>query len=79
VPRVIASLLLWFPPNRRATLNQYYQDLLVDALLDSGFTLEEALRLIALHERIERDRREEQMRRQLLSWLDTWDERSLLN
>jgi hypothetical protein len=60
-------------------MNQYYQDLLVDALLDCGFTLEEALRLIALHERIERERREEQTRRQLLSWLDTWDERSLLN
>jgi len=60
-------------------MNQHYQDLLVDALLDCGFTLEEALRLIALHERIERERREEQMRRRLLSWLDTWDERSLLN
>jgi hypothetical protein len=60
-------------------MNQYYQDLLVDALLDCGFTLEEALRLIALHERIERERREEEQRRRLNSWLDTWDERSLLN
>jgi hypothetical protein len=60
-------------------MNQYYQDLLVDALLDCGFTLEEALRLIALHERIERERREEERRRRLTSWLDTWDERSLLN
>jgi hypothetical protein len=60
-------------------MNQYYQDLLIDALLDYGFTLQEALRLIALQERIERERREEQMRRQLLFWLDTWDPRSLLN
>ncbi len=60
-------------------MNQYYQDLLIDALLDYGFTLEEALRLVALHERIERERREEEARRRLISWLDTWDERSLLN
>ncbi len=60
-------------------MSQYYQDLLIDALLDYGFTLEEALRLIALHERIERERREADARRELISWLGTWDERSLLN
>jgi hypothetical protein len=53
--------------------------LLVDALLDYGFSLKEAMRLIALHERIERERREEELRRQLLFWLGTWDARSLLN
>ena len=30
-----------------------YEDLLIDALLDCGFTLEEAFRLIALQERYE--------------------------
>jgi hypothetical protein len=60
-------------------VNQYYQDLLVDALLDCGFTLEEALRLIALHERIERERREEEARQSRANLLGTWDERSLLN
>jgi hypothetical protein len=60
-------------------MNQYYQDLLVDALLDCGFSLKEAMRLIALHERIERERREEELRRRLRFWLGTWDARSLLN
>ncbi len=30
-----------------------YEDLLVDLLLDSGFTLDEALKLVALQTRIE--------------------------
>jgi hypothetical protein len=60
-------------------MNQYYQDLLIDALLDYGFTLQEALRLIALHERVERERQEEDARRALLSWLDTTDPKSMLN
>ncbi|HEX8732175.1 MAG TPA: hypothetical protein VF725_08940 [Ktedonobacterales bacterium] len=37
-------------------MNQY-DDLLIDLLLDCGFTLEEATRLIRLHERMERQRR----------------------
>ena len=41
-----------------------YEDLLIDALLDSGFTVEEAVRLIALQERMERER-----------WL-AWEEQS---
>lgn len=64
-------------------MSQYYQDLLIDALLDYGFTLEEALRLIALHERveesIERRRRQEEERRAVFRWLGTTDVRALLN
>ena len=53
-------------------MNQHqYEDLLVDALLDYGFTLDEALNLIALQERIERERRAEQRRQQRYQWLDT--------
>jgi hypothetical protein len=33
-----------------------YDDLLIDALLDRGFSIEEAQRLIALQDRVERDR-----------------------
>jgi hypothetical protein len=36
-----------------------YEDLLIDALLDNGFTLDEALRLIALQERFDSDRHTE--------------------
>lgn len=36
-----------------------YEDLLIDALLDDGFTLDEALRLIALQDRYDSDRRAE--------------------
>ena len=35
-----------------------YDDLLIDALLDRGFTTEEAQRLIALQERVERARQQ---------------------
>ncbi|HEV2236048.1 MAG TPA: hypothetical protein VGR57_05235 [Ktedonobacterales bacterium] len=34
-----------------------YDDLLIDALLDRGFTTEEAQRLIALQDRVEHERR----------------------
>ncbi|HEY7984443.1 MAG TPA: hypothetical protein VID73_09755 [Ktedonobacterales bacterium] len=34
-----------------------YDDLLIDALLDRGFTTEEAQHLIALQDRVERERR----------------------
>jgi hypothetical protein len=50
------------------TLNQY-EDLLIDALLDRGFSVEEAVRLIALQERVERERREEEARRRFAQWM----------
>lgn len=49
-------------------MNQY-EDLLVDALLDRGFTVEEAMRLIALQERIERERHEAEERRKFAQWM----------
>ena len=49
-------------------MNQY-EDLLVDALLDRGFTLDEATSLIRLQERIEFERREEVERREFTSWM----------
>lgn len=49
-------------------MNQY-EDLLVDVLLDRGFTVEEAMRLIALQERIEHERREEEERRKFAQWM----------
>jgi hypothetical protein len=47
----------------------HYEDLLVDALLDRGFTLDEAERLIALQARVERDRREEEERARFARWM----------
>ena len=38
-------------------MNQY-EDLLVDALLDRGFNVDEALRLIELQDHFEKERRE---------------------
>jgi len=58
-----------------------YEDLLIDALLDYGFTVEEAQRLIALQVRIERDRRSE-WERQMARWLygtNEWDQHDRLN
>ncbi|HLZ20779.1 MAG TPA: hypothetical protein VKQ30_01470 [Ktedonobacterales bacterium] len=49
-------------------MNQY-EDLLVDALLDRGFSVEEAVRLIALQERLERERREVEERRKFSQWM----------
>ena len=46
-----------------------YEDLLVDALLDCGFTVEEAVRLIVLQERVEREHREEEERRNFSQWM----------
>jgi hypothetical protein len=43
-------------------MQEYYMDLLVDALLDEGFTVKEASRLISLRERFEE---EEQRARKL--------------
>jgi hypothetical protein len=47
-----------------------YEDLLIDALLDSGFTLEEALRLIALQERYEVEHSWRTEQRQTSEWID---------
>jgi len=58
-----------------------FEDLLIDALLDNGFTVEEALRLIALQERIENERRQA-WARQLNTWFhdeDLWNPRDCLN
>ena len=51
-------------------MQQQYTDLLVDALLDEGFTVEEALRLIQLQEEYE-DRRatEETNYHRFVRWL----------
>ena len=46
-----------------------YADLLVDALLARGFTVEEAVRLIALQNRVEHDRREDEERRRFSQWM----------
>lgn len=46
-----------------------YEDLLVDALLDRGFSVDEALRLIELQNRLERDRREAEERRRFTEWM----------
>jgi len=55
-----------------------YEDLLIDALLDSGFTLEEAARLIALQDRRIEERREEAERRAFIAWMARlWGEHSL--
>lgn len=50
-------------------MHHQYEDLLVDALLDVGFSVEEALRLITLQERVERERQEEQERREFAEWM----------
>ncbi|HEV7126597.1 MAG TPA: hypothetical protein VGN32_04050 [Ktedonobacterales bacterium] len=58
-----------------------YDDLLIDTLLDYGFSVEEALRLIRLQERLEQDRRalwEQQMAR-WLSGTGQWDQHDHLN
>jgi hypothetical protein len=50
-------------------MNQY-EDLLIDLLLDYGFTLDEATRLIYLRERIERERRRQRIRRENVQPMD---------
>jgi len=56
-----------------------YEDLLIDALLDSGFTLEEACRLIALQERYEEEHPWQQEKRQLAEWIDLMGGNDCLN
>ncbi|MGO8946839.1 MAG: hypothetical protein ACLQUY_04055 [Ktedonobacterales bacterium] len=46
-----------------------YEDLLVDALLDRGFTVDEAMRLIELQNRFERERREEDEQQRFAEWM----------
>jgi DNA-binding transcriptional MerR regulator len=46
-----------------------YEDLLIDALLDRGFSVEEAERLVELQERVERERRDEEERRDFARWM----------
>ena len=48
---------------------QQYQDLLIDALLDQGFTLEEAEELVALQARLESEHAKEHQRREFARWL----------
>lgn len=50
-------------------MQQYYLDLLIDALLDQGFSLAEAERLIALQEQFEREITAEAQRRAFVRWL----------
>lgn len=45
-----------------------YEDLLIDVLLDDGFSVTEAEQLIRLQERAELERRAEQR----LAWLHDW-------
>lgn len=56
-----------------------YEDLLIDALLDCGFTLEEAFRLIALQERYEEEHSWRREERTLKEWLDLLGGKSCLN
>lgn len=56
-----------------------YEDLLIDALLDSGFTLEEAFRLIALQERYEVEHSWQMERHRLAEWIDLMGGKSCLN
>jgi hypothetical protein len=56
-----------------------YEDLLIDALLDSGFNLEEAFRLIALQERYEHEHSWQRDERQLGEWIELMGGKSCLN
>jgi len=46
-----------------------YRDLLIDALLDQGFTVDEAEQLISLRERLELQRAQEESLRNFARWL----------
>ena len=46
-----------------------YRDLLIDALLDQSFTVDEAEQLISLRERLERQQCEEESHRNFACWL----------
>lgn len=58
---------------------QYYEDLLLDALLDKGFTVDEALSLIALQERVEEEwaaQQEAERRRRIARWRNPYGDYS---
>ncbi len=46
-----------------------YRDLLIDALMDQDFTLDEAEQLISLRERLERQQLLEEAQRNFARWL----------
>ncbi|HLZ60257.1 MAG TPA: hypothetical protein VKR06_25190 [Ktedonosporobacter sp.] len=46
-----------------------YRDLLIDALLDQRFTLDEAEQLISLRERFEQQKLQEESHRNFARWL----------
>ena len=46
-----------------------YRDLLIDALLDQSFTLDEAEQLVSLRERLENQRLQEESYRNFARWL----------
>lgn len=46
-----------------------YRDLLIDALMDQSFTLDEAEQLISLRERLEHQQRQEEAFRNFARWL----------
>jgi hypothetical protein len=55
---------------RSFPMQQYYVDLLIDALLDEGFTVEEACRVIQLREQYEeRQATEETNYHRFIRWL----------
>jgi hypothetical protein len=56
-----------------------YEDLLVDLLLDSGFTVDEALKLVALQTRLENATAREQPWTLPLERLDGQQDRASLN
>jgi hypothetical protein len=54
-----------------------YEDLLIDALLDHGFTVEEAQNLVRLQERIEREREDEERQRWSGGWRSSTNAKGL--
>lgn len=46
-----------------------YKDLLIDLLLDKGFSVDEAEQLISLRERIEQQQAQEESHRNFARWL----------
>lgn len=56
-----------------------YEDLLIDALLDSGFSLDEALRLIELQNRVEHESEQLAEERVMRAWFESLGGKVLLN
>jgi hypothetical protein len=50
-------------------LDMPYKDLLIDLLLDKGFSVDEAEQLISLRERIEQQQAQEESLRNFARWL----------